>query len=92
MEPCAEPVMRTSTNRRTSRPASCLARADVLAAVGEFDQELAAEIRDDPPLQDDLLFPLPPGRHPAGYRSTARRASPQQMKSFSESPLIAWVT
>src|SRR6185312_8023263 len=48
-----------------------LARADDLPAVGELDQELAPEIRDDPPLDDDLLLALTPGRH------ADRRKGPQ---------------
>ena len=36
--------------------ALALARADDLAAVGELDQELAPEVRDDAALDDDLLF------------------------------------
>ena len=63
MEPCAEPVRRTST--KSPQVASCLralARAHDLAAVGELDEELAPEIGDDAALDDDLLLPLAPGR------------------------------
>ncbi len=43
--------------------ALALARADQLALVGELHQELAAEVRHDAPLDDDLLLPLSPGGH-----------------------------
>ena len=45
--------------------ALALARAHDLAAVGEFHQELAAEVRHDAALDDDLLGLLAPGRHAA---------------------------
>jgi len=80
MEPCAEAGdahLDEIAARRVLLPA--FARADDLAAVGEFDQELAAEIRDDPPLQDDLLFPAPAwSSSRAAIDRTARRASPHR--------------
>ena len=51
-------------------------------------RERQPRLRPVRPLDDDLLFPLPPRRH---YRSKRASSFAAQMKSFSESPPTAWV-